>query len=215
VRSKGKITHWNDDKGYGFIQSDLGAEKVFVNIREFGPHAGRPGLDEKVSFSLSTDKQGRTCAVRVSRAGAKPPGKAGNDNYSGQVLIAVIFIAVVGMSVFVAGMPIQVLYLYVAVSIITFVVYAIDKSAAKRGAWRKQESTLHLLALVGGWPGAMIAQQTLRHKSSKTSFRAVFWVTVVINCGFFIWLFTPDGGAMLRVVIDEVARVASDWGSPN
>ena len=112
MRSKGKITHWNDDKGYGFIQPDSGAEKVFVHIRAFGPHAERPKLDEKVSFSLSTDKQGRPCAVKVVRAGEKPPGKARKDNYSGHVLIAIIFMVVVGMSVFVAGIPIQVLYLY-------------------------------------------------------------------------------------------------------
>lgn len=213
MRSKGKITHWNDDKGYGFIQPATGAEKVFVHIRAFGPHVERPSLDEKVTFSLSTDKQGRPCAVKVARAGEKPPGRVRNDNYSGHVLIAIAFMAVVGMSVYMAGIPIQVFYLYLVVSIITFVVYAIDKSAARRGTSRTPEKTLHLLALVGGWPGAMIAQQTLRHKSSKRSFRAVFWVTVVLNCGVFIWLLTPDGGAMLRSVIDEVARVAWDSGN--
>jgi uncharacterized membrane protein YsdA (DUF1294 family)/cold shock CspA family protein len=212
VRSKGRITHWNDDKGYGFIQPDSGAEKVFVHIREFGPHAGRPGLDEKVSFELSTDKQGRPCAVRVARAGAKPPGKARNDNFSGQVLIAMIFMLVVGMSVFVAGMPIQVLYFYLAVSLITYSAYARDKSAARNDGWRTSENTLHTLALIGGWPGAMIAQQTLRHKSSKRSFRAMFWVTVLLNCGVYVWLFTPAGARVLRFLIDTAGRMASDFG---
>lgn len=68
-----------------------------------------------------------------------------------------------------------------ALSVITFIVYAIDKSAARRRGPRTPERTLHLLALAGGWPGALLAQRWLRHKSAKASFRRVFWVTVAVN----------------------------------
>ena len=88
--------------------------------------------------------------------------------------------------------------------------YAVDKSAARKGAWRTQESTLHLLSLAGGWPGALVAQQKLRHKSRKQSFRFVFWVTVLLNCGAFVWLFTPTGASALQSVqslIDNVPRI--------
>lgn len=57
--------------------------------------------------------------------------------------------------------------------------YAMDKSAAVGGGWRIRESRLHLLALVGGWPGALLAQQVLRHKTSKAGFRGVFWGMVL------------------------------------
>jgi uncharacterized membrane protein YsdA (DUF1294 family) len=79
-------------------------------------------------------------------------------------------------------------------------------ASAEKGAWRTQESTLHLLSLIGGLPGALIAQQTLRHKSKKQSFRFIFWVTVLLNCGTFVWLFTPDGAATLPSLIESVAR---------
>ena len=213
MRSKGKITHWNDDKAYGFIQPGAGGEKVFVHIRAFDRHVERPDIDEKVSYSLSTDKQGRPCAVKVKRAGEKSPRKKHNNNYSGQVLIALAFLSVVGLSVMILDIPKQVLFVYLVVSLITFIVYAVDKSAARRDAWRTKENTLHLLALFGGWPGALIAQQTLRHKSSKRSFRAVFWVTVVLNCGVYAWVCTPDGAAMLHSLIDEVALVVWDSGN--
>jgi uncharacterized membrane protein YsdA (DUF1294 family) len=71
---------------------------------------------------------------------------------------------------------------YAIASVATFVAYAIDKRAARSNARRTPESTLHLLALAGGWPGALMAQAFLRHKTQKTSFRAVFWSTVAVNC---------------------------------
>jgi uncharacterized membrane protein YsdA (DUF1294 family) len=71
---------------------------------------------------------------------------------------------------------------YLAASVATVLAYGVDKSAAERKRWRVKESTLHMLALVGGWPGALIAQRLFRHKSRKPSFQAGFRVTVVLNC---------------------------------
>jgi uncharacterized membrane protein YsdA (DUF1294 family) len=85
------------------------------------------------------------------------------------------------------------LLVYLAASSITFIAYAWDKSAAKNGRWRTQESTLHLLSLVGGWPGALVAQKTLRHKSRKQSFQFTFWVTVAINCSALGWALSSFG----------------------
>jgi uncharacterized membrane protein YsdA (DUF1294 family) len=76
---------------------------------------------------------------------------------------------------------------YVAASLAAVGVYAADKSAAQTGSWRVQERTLHLLALVGGWPGALIAQRIFHHKSRKASFQVIFWTTVAVNCGVLAW----------------------------
>ena len=67
------------------------------------------------------------------------------------------------------------------------------------------ENTLHLLSLAGGWPGALVAQHKLRHKSRKQSFRLVFRATVVLNTGYYVWLYTPDGTAALRALMDSIA----------
>ena len=75
---------------------------------------------------------------------------------------------------------------YAIASAASFLAYAADKRAARSGAWRTPESTLHVLALAGGWPGALMAQALLRHKTQKSSFRAVFWLTVAANCAVLI-----------------------------
>ena len=77
--------------------------------------------------------------------------------------------------------PWLVLGFYLVMSLLTFVVYARDKAAAIQQRRRTPEKTLHWLALCGGWPGAWLAQQLLRHKSKKLSFKLVFWGTVLLH----------------------------------
>ena len=74
---------------------------------------------------------------------------------------------------------------YVVTSISCFIAYAMDKSAARARTWRTPETTLLLLGLVGGWPGAVLAQQWLRHKTIKQSFQWKFQLTVAANLGLF------------------------------
>ena len=77
---------------------------------------------------------------------------------------------------------------YAIMSCVAFALYGLDKSAARRGAWRTPELTLHLVSLLGGWPGALFAQSVFRHKTRKQPFRVVFWVTVVLNCAALAWV---------------------------
>lgn len=70
---------------------------------------------------------------------------------------------------------------YVLVSGITFCAYAWDKWRATRQGRRVPESTLHLLELVGGWPGALVAMRALRHKSAKRSFKLVTYAIALAH----------------------------------
>lgn len=76
--------------------------------------------------------------------------------------------------------------------------FAWDKQAAQGGAWRTSENTLHLLSLLGGWPGALLAQFQLRHKSRKQPFKFILWVTIMINIGCFVWLFSEPGRKLIQ-----------------
>jgi uncharacterized membrane protein YsdA (DUF1294 family) len=70
---------------------------------------------------------------------------------------------------------------YVVASLLTYFLYWQDKRSALRGAWRTPEAQLHLFELLGGWPGALIAQQVFRHKTRKVSFQVVFWIIVLVH----------------------------------
>ncbi|MBB4634799.1 DUF1294 domain-containing protein [Longimicrobium terrae] len=69
-----------------------------------------------------------------------------------------------------------------ALSCIAFLLYRHDKNAAQAGRMRTIERTLHLIDLLGGWPGGLLAQDQVRHKTRKLEFQVVFWATVAINC---------------------------------
>lgn len=114
---------------------------------------------------------------------------------------------VVGIAALSAKIPPLIFGLYVIASGLAYIMYAADKSAAVNDTARIQESTLHLLSLAGGWPGALIARQKLRHKTKKQPFRSVFRVTVFVNTATFVWLLTPTGLSSLRSVISGLAAI--------
>lgn len=82
---------------------------------------------------------------------------------------------------------------YPIFSLAAVFIYARDKLSALRGQWRVPESSLHLVEAAGGWPGAYIAQQTMRHKTVKQSYQVVYWGIVASHVGFWaLWLLSPD-----------------------
>jgi len=116
-------------------------------------------------------------AKTPARASASPrptPPLAG-------ALALIVYALLFGAAIRADRLPFEAVFVVSGLSAITFVVYALDKHAAQTGRWRTPESTLHLLELAGGWPGAWVAQQLLRHKSRKPGYRAVFWLMVVLH----------------------------------
>lgn len=201
---KGKITTWNDDKGFGFITPNNGSGRVFIHIKAFSERNLRPVDGDVVVYSIAKDDQGRMRAVNAKFSGDKEPNHPRKRPSFPALAVPPLFFAALAFSVRETGLPQLVLVAYAVISAITFIAYAIDKSAAQSGRWRTSEVTLHLLALVGGWPGALLAQQTLRHKSKKRSFRAVFWITVLLNCAAYAWLHTTEGRSYLQQLMELV-----------
>ena len=201
MRHKGKITSWKDKKGFGFIAPFDGGHKVFVHIDAFRNRSHRPDAGEVVTYSVTKDAQGRTQAVNATLAGDKLSKMSAGKPNRVAITFAWLFLLLVGVSVFLTGLPFIVLGAYLFVSTVTYFAYAIDKSSAQAGHWRISEKALQLLALAGGWPGALVAQQILRHKSKKGSFRIVLWIAILLNCAGFAWLHTAGGQVFLRQLL--------------
>ena len=196
MRHQGKLTDWNDERGFGFIAPLDGGTRVFAHISSFSSRHRRPTAGDAVSFALSVDRDGRTHAVDVAIAGRRYSATQlfGAPSTGGSLRIpcAAAFLALVAALAYTGQVPVPVLWGYAGASAAAFVAYVVDKTAARNGRWRTQESTLHMLALIGGWPGALVAQTLFSHKTRKREFQVLFWVTVVLNvAGAALLLFLP------------------------
>ena len=183
MRYAGRIREWNDDKGYGFVAPNGGGVEAFVHIKAFAPGSRRPVAGDLISYTLGKDAQGRPRAIDARFAGQSStrarqgkPGRPLPRAWLGTAaLAALVASAALGL------VPWQLAAAYAVVSVITYAYYGQDKASAKAGERRVPEMSLQMLSLLGGWPGALIAQQHHHHKTVKASFQTTFWGTVVLN----------------------------------
>ncbi|MDQ8037433.1 MAG: cold shock and DUF1294 domain-containing protein [Pedobacter sp.] len=199
MRKTGRISSWKSDKGFGFIAPATGGKELFVHIKALGGSRA-PAISSEVSYEEAFDAQGRTRAERVVMVGG---GLTPRPALKALGLASVFLATLTGLTVF-GLIPLSLLYLYLGMSVLTFLAYSWDKSAAQRGAWRTKENTLHLFSLLGGWPGALYAQQLLRHKSSKQSFRIAYWLTVLLNIAGLAYLLSSHGRWLLHLIADII-----------
>ena len=170
----GDIVEWDDQKGYGFLQ--LGSTKVFLHRREFAEFHKRPELGDTIRFAIGLDAIGRTCAKN-----------AAHHNDGGKLTMPMLFtlVCLLIFPVFAliqSGVDWWLWGAYMpAISILSYAFYANDKRSAREGSWRIAENTLHLIDILGGWPGGFIAQRRLRHKCSKLKFQVIFCLIVLAH----------------------------------
>ena len=199
MRLKGKLKSWNDDRGFGFIDPIQGGPEVFGHIKAFSPRRGRPQVNDLVWFEIEPGPQGKNRAKnvefvrRTTARSSKVDRESQGQQGTGTLVAIPAFVLLYVIVGFVWQPPLILAVIYAGASGATFVAYDRDKLAAQRGDWRISEVTLHLLALIGGWPGALLAQQLLRHKSTKSEFGHVFWATVILNVAGFLLFCSPMG----------------------
>ena len=218
MKRQGRLVRWEADRGFGFIRSPDVSADVFVHLRDFSDRRVLPQVGMELSFEeIHVGGKGpRAVAVQAASATASRPmpkrtpidshrrpaprranrhreSPSGSSASSGLIFL-LAYAVLVGAAVWSGRLPPLVLGVVPGLSLLAFFAYALDKNAAQTGRWRTKESTLHLLALAGGWPGAWAAQRLLRHKSSKQSFLLVYRATVVIHCAALLaWVFWLRG----------------------
>ncbi|WP_460834730.1 DUF1294 domain-containing protein [Lysobacter humi (ex Lee et al. 2017)] len=186
MRLAGRITEWNDDKGFGFVVPHDGGNRAFVHVNEFQRGSRRPVSGDLISYVVTTDDRGRLNAKQIRHAGQKiaiPRTRSSLPRAALGLSVLALGIALAFFRV----IPLLLLAAVMGLSLSAYYMYWVDKSAARRGGRRTPESSLHLISLAGGWPGALIAQQQFHHKTIKQPFQSAFWVTVVLNVAALAW----------------------------
>ncbi len=178
---KGTIATWKDEQGYGFIHPDDGGANLFVHISAVQHRQGRPKQGDRVRYTVEMNAQrGQSQAARVRIEGLAFDRLLGIGLGAwllGGVVLALLALRVVEVPVLV----IAYLALVLVFSPITFQMYGADKRRATAQQYRVSEATLHSFELIGGWPGALIAQHYFRHKVKKLSYQVIYWLIVAIN----------------------------------
>lgn len=157
---------------------------MFVHITAFSNRQRRPILDEIVTYEITKEASRKLKAEHVHYIDEH----VGSNDGTLLLFFAIVFLICMTISVFAGKLPLLVLEIYLLASICTLIAYKLDKTAAKSSHRRTPERTLHILALIGGWPGAIIGQKLFRHKSKKLSFQVTFWLTIILNCTALAWL---------------------------
>lgn len=203
MEQHGILRSWDNHKGFGFIRSDK--NDYFVHISSVQGEQ-RPQQGEILYFAASQDQYGRLCAQHVrsseqctdqavTRHTPQPASTTKTLTQRRQsptrltatlcVLTAACALPALGswqaFSNGAAGAALWPLLLYMLMSVFSVLQYWCDKHNAQRGQWRIPERHLHTVALLGGWPGALIAQKLMRHKTQKTVFQSVFWLIVLAH----------------------------------
>lgn len=194
----------------GERRPQAGDDVLYVEGRD---GQGRPRAEHmRLAGELSLDRQAirRKPTTRQS-AKASAPSKAPRAKRRSQVegpirhftAKALLFVLLCALPLFGAALQLRgtlwwLLPLYLGASLISFLQYWMDKRSAQQGGWRTPEQTLHLVELAGGWPGALIAQQTFRHKTRKASYQSVFWLIVAAHQVFWIDQLWLEGAYIAR-----------------
>jgi uncharacterized membrane protein YsdA (DUF1294 family)/cold shock CspA family protein len=209
MRLEGRITNWKDDKGFGFITPACGGDQVFVHIKTFVDRDKRPATNDVVTYELVFDTQKRARAAKVAFAhrrltpryphghGTRKPS-APPDRLVVPTFVSLAFFALLVWLAITRKLHVLVPVIVALTSLLAFFMYGADKSRAERGAQRTPETSLHFIAIAGGWPGAWIAQRVFRHKSKKAEFQTAFRLTVIANCAVLVLLAFPAVRAFLH-----------------
>ncbi|WP_233078752.1 DUF1294 domain-containing protein [Rheinheimera soli] len=209
----GTVCYWRDDKGFGFISTDSG-ERLFFHIRDFATAPQhRPQQGDQLCFQLGQDKQHRPCALALQLVSVKDPVITPSTKTPSNTAPAIyqiqhrawcfryLFFVLLLLSLLAGSFVFTMPLFYLEASLFTYWLYQIDKKLACNGQQsRLPEESLQMFSLIGGWPGAWLAQKRLHHKVHKAPFQREFRFVIYGNSCFLLWLLSDSGSAFLQKV---------------
>lgn len=214
ARRLGTLVHWDDDRGFGFIEG-TDRQRVFVHISEIERIATRPRIGDQISFETGPGRNGKPEARMARIAGANPVGMAGARRQqpasivwlgwrslaAGALTLALLLAIAAGHA------PVWLAIAYGGMGAWSFLFYRADKGFAETGQWRVSEALLLSVDLACGILGGLLAQQMFRHKTRKPSFIAMTGLVVLVHA---FWLVGLAGGWISEAQVIDLVR---DLGS--
>jgi uncharacterized membrane protein YsdA (DUF1294 family) len=173
---EGVIVEWRPHSPFGYAQ--CGTERVFLHIRNFAGRTKWPEEHDQVSFVLGTDPTGRPCAQQIILLSR---GSVLGWRHFVVVALLLVLPALALPELREWLRPWWVVLCTLTTSALAGLNLWFDKRFAIAARSRIPEATLHLFELTGGWPGSFLAQRFFRHKISKRSYQALFWLIVLIH----------------------------------
>lgn len=206
-KHRGYIIKFNNERKFGFIQLKDTDKEIFFHIRYFKADRN-PHIGEQVLFDIGQDKQGRPVAINIQEAQfvaqkqqerkqkqqAYKAYQERQEQKHGQLNllcgVGAGYLVILAIVLLMSGLSLKLLGVYFIMGIISFFMYYQDKIKAQNNEWRIPENTLHAIDVLGGWIGATFAHKLLNHKATKADFRAIFYITIVLNIiGFLALVF--------------------------
>ncbi len=190
----GTISEWDAEKGQGFITVSGQPKRIFFQLADVSRKGHSPKVDEYVRFHVTKDVYGSIRATDIETP----------TSFNFSSAIAVWFASVLCASVYLFEYSLIATVFYFLVSAITYAIYAFDKSAEQHGGWRIPLFSLYFLSLIGGWPGALLAQGFLYYRYHDDLFKVLLWFTALANFTLYCWTLSPHGNEQMYRFIGYV-----------
>lgn len=187
----GRLVLWNDEKGFGFVRPDQGGGDLFVHISAFRRRmTRRPVQGDVVKYEVGTDQRKQPCIIfaAIPEADAEDLKEFISRPWLHPFFRKLIIMLPIVLSLYLiwhANNPIP-LFAYIFMSMLTILFYGADKRWSMTGHWRMPEVYFHVFAILGGWPGALLAQAEFQHKTKKSVFTRILWGIIALHGAF--WL---------------------------
>ena len=206
MRKQGTIVQWRESRSFGLIRATDSKTDVMFRGRDF---SGQPAqglaveFDEVLLGGRALHAHGVT-PVDTAMAAATPRRAKAASVHLGDDLrpkqkrrgatpallgIVAYYGLLVGATV-TDRISVPMLIAVPIFNLFVFFLYWHNKDAARRGGMRLHEDLLHVLAALGGWSGAWLAQRLLRYKPTTPWFERTYWIaTGIHNVALLGWLF--------------------------
>ena len=200
MRDQGRLVEWHEDEDYGFIQpNDRDKDLVFIQLKDFARPGPRPIVGCALDYTVILDEQSRFRAQQVvylKAAQTKTLKPSHTKPQSSQrvdaiQILGISYILILAALVLMGWLSGMMVLLVSLINVLTYWCYAQDNEAQQMGKQGIPEYVLHILAFLGGWPAAWLAQQKLRHKTQKQPFRQIYFCTIGFHLLLLMWLISP------------------------